>query len=406
MRVSNRTIAGRRAFLLGLGASAAVGACTVARRSEQLKDDVQPITDEKRDFTVIGDTPLRDRAAAKGLLYGAAIGFHTLSSDPAFAESFAKECAILVPENELKWQTLRPSPDRFDFSQADALEEFARSHNMLFRGHPLVWGQDFGPFGPEWLRQTVNRKNAEQLLTDHIKTVAGHYAGKMHSWDVVNEVIDPSHGRADGLAKTPWLEFLGPEYIDLAFRTAAEADPQALLVLNDAGFEYDTKDDERRRSARRVSALKLLERLKSRGTPVQALGIQAHLEGITTPFNPRRLRTFLRNVADLGLKILITELDVIDQKLPRDITVRDRMVAKVYEDYLSLVLDEPAVIGVLTWGLSDRYTWHSKFNSREDKAPVRPLLLDEQRKRKLAWNAIARAFDKTRVRNVQPTSKR
>ncbi|HEY9637572.1 MAG TPA: endo-1,4-beta-xylanase, partial [Coleofasciculaceae cyanobacterium] len=79
---------------------------------------------------------------------------------------------------------------------------------------------------------------------------------------------------------------------------------------------------------------------------------------------------------------------------------RDRIVAKVYEDYLSVVLEEPAVIAVLTWGLSDRYTWHSQFNPRQDKAPVRPLPLDAQLTRKFAWNAIARAFDSAPKRKV------
>ncbi|HEY9601118.1 MAG TPA: endo-1,4-beta-xylanase [Allocoleopsis sp.] len=382
---------GRRTFLSALAATAT--SCAIANRPQPLNDNVRAMRDEKRDFAIVGNAPLRDRAAAKGLLYGAATGSQILSSDStAFAENFAKECAILVPENELKWSVLRPSPDRFDFTQADALLNFARSHNMLFRGHTLVWGQDFGDFGPKWLRETVNRQNAEQVMTNHIKTVVGHYAGQMHSWDVVNEVFDPRHGRADGLSKTPWLNFLGTNYIDLAFRTAAEVDPKALLVLNFT--EYDLGEDERQREARKVSALKLLERLKSQGTPVQALGIQGHLEGITTHFNPRRLKAFLRDVASLGLKIMITELDVIDQKLPLDVNVRDRIVAGVYEDYLSLVLEEPAVIAVITWGLSDRYTWYSRFNARDDKAPVRPLPLDERWKRKLAWNAIARAFDK------------
>jgi endo-1,4-beta-xylanase len=93
------------------------------------------------------------------------------------------------------------------------------------------------------------------------------------------------------------------------------------------------------------------------------------------------------------LKILITEMDVIDKKLPLDVVVRDRIVARAYEDYLSVVLDERAVIAVLTWGLSDRYTWLSEFHPRSDGARVRPLLLDTDLKSKLAWNAIARAFD-------------
>jgi endo-1,4-beta-xylanase len=395
--VENRLFKKRRAFLLGLGASVGVGALALANKTREDNKHDQAIIDEKREFVVTDDAPLRDRAARKKLIYGAATGYQILSSNPDFAASFAKECGMLVPENALKMGMLRPNAERFDFAEADALLEFAQRHNMLFRGHTLVWGQ----FMPDWFKDTVNSKNAEQVMINHIKKVAGRYAGNMHSWDVVNEAIDPSHGRADGLAKTPWLQFIGPDYIDLAFRAAAEADPKAMLVLNDAGFEYDTREDETKREARRFSCLKLLERLKSQGTPVQALGIQAHLEGITTGFNPKKLTNFLRDVASFGLKILITELDVIDQKLPVDINVRDRIVATVYEDYLSLVLAEPAVIAILTWGLSDRHTWHSQYNAREDKAPVRTLPLDTQLKRKLAWKAIARAFDKVPVRHLQ-----
>ncbi len=73
----------------------------------------------------------------------------------------------------------------------------------------------------------------------------------------------------------------------------------------------------------------------------------------------------------------------------------------MYEDYLSVALDEPAVIGVLTWGLSDRYTWLSSYKPRSDKAPVRPLPLDAQLNRKLAWNAIARAFDNAPARTAK-----
>jgi endo-1,4-beta-xylanase len=375
-----------------MGASAAVGACTITDRLRALNDKAPEIIDEKRNFAVRGDASLRDRAAAKGLIYGAATGFQLLSSDSVFANSFARECAMLVPENALKWPTLRPSASSFDFTEGDALLEFARTHNMLFRGHPLVWGYDFDL---EWLKNTANSQNAERLLVKHIKTVVGHYAGEIHSWDVVNEAINPSHGLADGLAKTRWLELIGPKYIDIAFRTAAEADPKALLVYNDNALDHDTPDAD----ARRVATLNLLKGLKSRGIPVQALGMQAHLSA-DQPINPSKLKAFLHDVASLGMKILITELDVIDQKLPVEIKGRDRIVAKVYEDYLSVVLEEPAVIAVLTWGLSDRYTWHSQFNPRQDKAPVRPLPLDAQLTRKFAWNAIARAFDSAPKRKV------
>lgn len=381
-------VTGRRTFLLSLGATVGAGALGMTSKSRQLSYQPEAISDETRDFSVIGEAPLRERAAAKGLIYGSSAQFHELQN-PKFAARFVQECAILVPELELKWAALRPSPERFDFVQADAMAEFARKHNMLFRGAPLVWYQAL----PKWFKDTVNRQNAEQMLVNHIQTVVGRYAGRMHSWDVVNEAIELTDNRADGLRKTPWLKLLGPGYIDLAFRTAAEADPNALLVYNEHQLHSDKFD------AKRTAVLRLLERLKSNGTPVHALGMQGHLGRRSwNESQARNLRNFLRDVASLGLKILETEMDVTDKSMPLDISVRDRIIAGVYEDYLSILLEEPAVIAVMTWGLSDRYTWLSSYAPRKDRKPVRPLVLDAQMNRKLAWNATARAFDKAPMR--------
>jgi endo-1,4-beta-xylanase len=363
-----------------------MSAFSVAGELGHLSNQMLVRHEKNRDFAVVGNATLRHRAVDKGLIYGTAVSYRGLSSNTAFGAHLAQECAILVPEWELKWSTVHPSPDRFDFSKGDWLAQFAQKHKMRFRGHTLVWHESL----PQWFADKVDSRNAEQILLKHISTVVGHYAGKVHSWDVVNEAIQPSDGRADGLRKWPWLQFLGPDYIEIAFRAAAEADPQALLVYNDHKLDYDTNDEE----ARRTAVLKLLERLKSRGTPVHALGMQAHLRGDEAKFNPKKLKAFLHEIASLGLKILITEMDVTDQKLPKNIDVRDRIIASAYEDYLSVVLEEPAVIAVLTWGLSDQFSWLSKYKPREDGAQVRPLPLDAHMKRKLAWNAIARAFDK------------
>ena len=387
----NQLLTRRRTLLLCLGALTTTGILATGR-ARHLSPPVQAFDSSNRDFTVVFGTSLRERAAAKGLIYGATSQHRILSSDAEFATCFAQECSMLVPENDLKWIGLRPSPDKFDFTAPDWMAKFARERGMLFRGHTLVWHESL----PPWFQETVNRQNAEQFLVKHIETVAGRYTGQMHSWDVVNEAIYPNDRRSDGLRKTPWLEFLGPDYIELAFRVAAAADPQALLFYNDFGLDYDTPEDE----AKRTAVLRLLERLKSRGTPVHALGVQAHLSGDESRFNARKLRNFLHDVASLGLKILITELDVTDKNLPENTGVRDRIVATAYEDYLSAVLDEPAAIGVLTWGLSDRYTWLSEFAPRADGAPVRSLPLDAELKRKLAWNALARAFDRAPVRDA------
>lgn len=380
----------RRAVKLGFGMLAGGVGSVATSKAINLNNQIQALDNPNRKFSVSGKFSLQERAAAKGLIYGAAIQYSQLLSDGEVVNNVKRECRMFVPEWELKWfvgkQPLRPSPNSFDFSRADWMVNFAKIHSLLLRGHTLVWHESL----PPWFKSEVNSQNAKQFLEKHIKTVVQRYAGKIHSWDVVNEAIDLTDKRPDGLRTTPWLKLLGSDYIDLAFRLAAEADPQALLVYNDYGLDYDTLKDE----AKRTAVLKLLERLKSQGTPVHALGIQAHLLPSNNKFSPEKLRKFLRNVASLGLKIMITEMDVTDKKLPRDIKVRDRIVAAAYEDYLSVVLDEPAVIAVLTWGLSDRYTWLSEFQPRQDRAAVRPLPLDANFRRKLAWNAIARAFDR------------
>lgn len=386
---NKKIISGRRAFLVGSGALLGMGAVTVAGKLRYLQEPAQ-LSNAVEAKSVAAEIPLRELAAAKGLIYGVASDYSDLSSNPEHANLVAQESAMLVPGLELKWRALRPSPDTFDFTKADWMAEFARRHNLLFRGHTLVWGNK--KTLPDWLEGTLNPQNAEQVLVKHIETVAGRYAGRMHSWDVVNEAVVPQ-GKGpgpNGLRKTIWLETLGEDYIDIAFRAAAEADPKALLVYNDFSLEYDTPEQE----SKRTNVLKLLERLKSKGTPVQALGIQSHIGGgDDTRLNPNKLRNFMSEVAGLGLKILLTELDASDQKLPNDPATRDRLVAKRYEDYLSVALAEPAVIAVVSWGLSDRYSWLQRRKRRSDGAPQRPLPYDGELRPKQARNAIALAFE-------------
>lgn len=384
----------RRKFLFGLGALTAMGAVVIGK-DELKRQQVLALDDPDCEcIKYPGGESLRERAAKKNIIFGAAIRYGQIKWDKEYAQNVAKECSILVPEWGLKWHInpnpLRPTPETFDFTAADWMLDFARTHNMLFRGHTLVWHEAL----PPWFKDTVNDKNAKAFLEKHINTVVTRYRGQVHSWDVVNEAIDPKDGHPDGLRKTKWLEFLGEDYIDLAFRLVHKADPNAMLVYNDYGLEYDIAEDEAKRNA----VIKLLKRLKSKGTPIHAVGIQAHLWGDETTFNPKKVKDFFAQIADMGLKILITELDVIDKDLPQDIQVRDRIVAKAYSDYLKVALEEPAVIAVITWGLSDKYTWLSEFQPREDGDSVRPLLLDKNGKRKFAWNAVARAFDKAQKR--------
>ncbi len=391
----------RHALWLGL----ATTACSIIDpKSKFSKQSIQTqaLEDLPRDFIVVGESSLKELAAAKGLIYGALPDgeYEEFSQDTEYQSRFIQECGLLVKVI----LGIERSQNNFDFTASDYYAKFAAENGILFRGHPLVWYL----FNPQWLNDKFKNPNTssreiESILVNYISTVVKRYAGQVHSWDVVNEAINVNDGRADGLRDTKvsgvagekyptWLNFLGPDYIDLAFRVAAEADPQAMLVYNETAVEYDIPEEQSRRNA----VLNLLDRLKSQGTPIHALGIQAHLHASRNKyFNPTKFRKFLRDVASLGLKILITELDVSEEKLPQnmDIKTRDLLIAESYRDFLSAALDESAVIAVVTWGLSDRGSWLSFHAPRKDGLPVRPLPLDAQLNRKLAWNAIANAFD-------------
>jgi endo-1,4-beta-xylanase len=335
---------------------------------------------------------LRARASAHGILFGSAAAQGVLQSDAAYAAAVARECAIITPEAELKWGTLRPSPTGFNFGPADWLLQWAQSNNLQMRGHTLVFWQSI----PGWFNSTVNAGNAQQYMQNHISTVCGHYAGKLHSWDVVNEGIDFSSGRPDGLRNSVWLQFMGPDYIAQAFQMARAADPHAILVYNDFGFEYATPDQEMRRRA----VIALLGKLKSANVPIQALGLQTHLyAGMTAQFKPAVYQAFLKEVSDMGLKIFVTEMDVQDKSLPSDPAARDAQVASIYSQVLSAALANPAVTVVETWGLADKYSWLQKHASRPDGQEVRTLPLDDNLQPKAVYEAIGAALDQAPARS-------
>src|SRR5271168_1196944 len=268
--------------------------------------------------------PLRARAAAKGLLFGSAVQQNQLAGDPGFAEVVRREAALVTPEFELKWATVRPTPSDDRFEAPDRLLDWCTAQGLKMRGHTLVWHEAL----PAWVPRFLDASAARLLLTEHITKLVRHYAGRLHSWDVVNEAIEPKHGRSDGLRVSVWQAALGPEFIDLAFRTAAAADPSVPLYYNEYGLDFDTPEDE----ARRRATLGLLERLRARSVPCHGLGIQGHLAGAGKRFDAARFNGFLDRVAALGYKILITELDVTDHLLPAGIAERDEAVAAVTAD--------------------------------------------------------------------------
>ena len=190
-----------------------------------------------------------------------------------------------------------------------------------------------------------------------------------------------------------FVEQIGPEYLDLAYGAARAADPKARLVFNEYDVEYDTPEQDQKR----LAVLKVLEGMKARGTPVDVLGVQGHLTIGRHKMSDRKFRQFLRDVAQMGLEIQITELDVSDELAPAGIPERDRLIADEYRHFLDVALDEPAVRMVMTWGLSDRHSWIVRHETnemywRQDGVDSRPLPFDAALQPKPAWEAIATAL--------------
>jgi endo-1,4-beta-xylanase len=336
-----------------------------------------------------GKASLKHHAEAHGRLAGAAVVVKALDSDPALQQLIADQYAILVPEGELKWVALRPARERFDFSQADALMRFAQTRGMQVRGHTLCWHNSV----PDWLTQDAGQLDVRQLLIEHIQTVMGRYRGRIQSWDVVNEAILPADKLPGGMRNSFWFQHAGPDYIDLAFRTARAADPHAKLTYNDYGVEYDNADN----AERRRLILDLLRGMKDRGVPLDAVGIQAHIKAAQTDRIGAGLADYIAAIRAMRLEVYLTELDVNEDDITsNDPAERDRQVAKTYRQFLSTCLPDPAVKMVLTWGVSDRRTWLNDGPTHHRKQPDRPqrsLPFDPQYRPTPAFFALRDTLD-------------
>ena len=331
-------------------------------------------------------------ARDRGFSFGGAVQANLLASDALYAAAYEREAGVLVPEFEGKWSSLQPKEGEFDFSGLDAILAWGQARGRTTRGHALVWHVAF----PDWAVSAVGEgpARARAVMAAHITRVLSTTKARIRDWDVVNEpVADPPGSdtpQAEGeLRNTPFLRALGPTYIETAFRLAREQDATLRLVLNDYGVEEDTPWAEEKR--RRL--LNLLRDLVRRRVPIDAVGIQAHLQ-MRNPFNPGIFANFVRAIRAEGLAVLVTELDIREaDSVPDDYVARDQLVAGRAAEFLSAAL-EGGVKTVLTWGLVDRYSWlvTEPAVGRRDGKQHRGLPLDWEYNRKEMWRAMARVF--------------
>jgi len=330
--------------------------------------------------------PLRQLAASKGLLFGSCLALKYFVQSAVYQQLFLAQCDIATPEVHMKWNSLSNQPGVYDFGNADKFVAFCATNHIKVRGHTLVWHDAL----PAWAAAQITAGNGQAMMVDHIRKVAGHFAGRLYSWDVVNEVLDPGSHRPDGLRDSPWLQNVGADYIEQAFRATAAADPHALLVWNENYLEVSNGFG----SAKRTAMLNLLDGLLARGVPIHGIGLESHLRGEqASVLGDASYEAFLGELGRRGMKIFITELDVQDAAFPADAGARDQAVAGIYSRFLTASLRQPAVRGVVTWGLSDAFSWIAGYRPRKDGLPVRPLPFDANCQPKAAYYAIAETLE-------------
>lgn len=139
---------------------------------------------------------LREAANASGILIGTAVCPYLLP-EAAYSATLAHEFNMVEPAEALKWWTVRPAAESFDFKQGDEIVRFAEPHGTKVRGRCLVWDH----YSPKWLAEGhFSPARLSQLLHEHITTVMKHYAGHLFAWDVVSEGLDERGAPRD----SPW----------------------------------------------------------------------------------------------------------------------------------------------------------------------------------------------------------
>ncbi len=328
------------------------------------------------------EPPLREAAQKCGLLIGTAVRPAQLS-EAAYASTLAREFNMLEPEDALKWEVVHPEPASFDFTQADQIVDFATRHGMKVRGHTLAWHRQ----NPNWLTEgKYSPGELAEIIEKHIKTVVGHYRGKILAWDVVNEAFDEL--RPGTLRSTIWrdqpgigLAGNGASYIERCFRWAHEADPQALLFYNEAEAEtVNPKSD---------AIYAMVRDFRQRGIPIDGVGFQMHIANLHA--DVASIASNIERFTALGVQVHITEMDVA---LPVDADGNARaedlqQQAEIYRQIAAACLAHRGCTAIQTWGFTDKYSW---IGSHSKKTQAAALLFDKNYRAKPAYQALRKAL--------------
>ena len=293
-------------------------------------------------------------AAQSGRYYGAAVAAFRLS-DSAYTTILDREFNQVTPENEMKIDATEPQQGNCTFGPADQIVNYATARNMRVKGHTLAWHSQ----QPQWM-QALSGTALRNAMISHINCVATHFRGKVFAWDVVNEAFSDN---GDGSRRNSNLQQTGNDWIEVAFRTARTADPNAKLCYNDYNIDNWT-------AAKTQAVFRMVQDFKARGVPIDCVGLQSHFTGGSS--YPSNYRTTLQQFASLNVDVQITELDITNAPTGP--------YAAVTNDCLAV----SRCTGITVWGIRDSDSWRSGES---------PLLFTGSGAKKPAYDAVLAALN-------------
>jgi endo-1,4-beta-xylanase len=339
---------------------------------------------------------------------GTAVNVQIVSGEDARSQALVPvHFNTITAENVMKTEVVNPKPGVYDFAAADAFVEFGERHGMFIVGHTLVWHNQT----PAWFfldeQGKPNAREAQiERMRRHIEAVAGRYAGRVHAWDVVNEVIDD-----DGSYRpTTWVNSIGDgdELVRLAFKFASQYAPNTELYYNDFNAWRPEKVK---------GIVRMVKMLQKAGIRIDGVGIQGHW-GLNYP-STEHIEAAIDAYAALGVKVMITELDVdvlpltkegqiigtgmlhkqfqlpeferfldpYKNGMPADV---ERQLTERYAELFGIFYRKREAIDRVTlWGVHDGMSWKNDY-----PIPNRTnytLLFDRDRKPKQALDAVLKA---------------
>lgn len=300
-------------------------------------------------------------------------------NDSGFTALLDRNFSQVTPEWEMKMEYILQPDGSLKFDAPDAIAAYAREHGMRLHGHTPIW---YAYEGPSFQRLAGDKVAFGAAYDAYIRAVVGRYRGLARSWDVVNEPIKDD---ASGPRVSLWSRTLGEiDHIVRAYQQAHEADPDAVLFLNDYYLESQP--------AKRAAFMRLVERLLAAGCPLGGIGCQTHID-IDLPAGA--IGTTLRELASFGLPIHLAELDISTnmKKLDLRLTAEKlRLQADKAVEVAAAFMALPARqrFAFTLWGLRDKDSWLRGPNGTGPSDL--PAMFDSDGAPKPALEALAKGF--------------